>query len=228
MKKGNSYKKVAVIGLGSFGRNLVRVLSKKKDIETIAIDIDPVHVNRSKDIASKAISMDATVKENLLSAGVSDVDYVVISSGPTLESSILTVHIAKELGIPHIIAKAISIEHEKILRLVGATQIVFPERDSAEKIGNQIHIPNLIDYIPLQSGYVIQEIIPPPSFVGKTLKEIDLRKKFKVTVLAIKSLAPGDDIINPPAEVVIGGKDILIVFGEDKDIETLHQKMNHN
>lgn len=228
MRKINSTKKVAVIGLGGFGENLVKTLSEKKDIEIIAIDIDPILVNRIKDFASRSIAMDATVKENLAAAGIEDVDYAVVSSGPGLESSIITVHSLKELGVPHIIAKALNSEHEKILHLVGATGVVFPERDSAEKVGNQIHIPNLIDYIPLPSGYVIQEIKPPAAFIGKTLAEIDLRKNFKVTVLAIKSVSPKLNTLNPSANTRISGNDVLIVFGEVGDIETLDETMNHS
>jgi trk system potassium uptake protein TrkA len=168
--------------------------------------------------------MDATNKENLVSVGIDDVDFVVVASGPSLEPSIITVHILKEIGAPQIIAKALSEDHEKILRLVGATEVVFPEKDEAQKLGNQIVAPNLIDYIPLQSDFVIQEIVPPNAFVGKTLVEIGLRRKYKVTVLAIKSIIPDITTINPSGDVVIKDSDILIVFGENKDIEKLHKK----
>jgi trk system potassium uptake protein TrkA len=228
MKKKYATKKVAVIGLGGFGGSLVKTLSEKKDVEIIAIDIDPGHVAEVKDWATRSITMNATVKENLVSVGVADVDYAIVSSGPDLESSIITVHSLKELGVPHIIAKALNLEHEKILHLVGATEVVFPERDSAEKVGNRIHIPNLIDYIPLQSGYVIQEIKPPDYFVGKTLSEIDLRKKFKVTVLAIKSVSPRVNTINPSADARINENDVLIVFGAVNDIANLDETMNHS
>lgn len=216
--------KVAVIGLGSFGSHLVKALSKKRGVEIIAIDIDEGKVNDIKDFVAQPVTMDAANKENLVSVGIKDVDYVVVSSGPSLEPSIMTVHILKELGVSRIIAKALTEDHEKILRLVGATEIIYPERDIARKLGNQIDSPNLIDYLPLESGFVIQEIAPPDAFSGKTLKEIGLRKKYKVTVLAIKSIIPDITTINPAGEEVIKESDILIVFGEDKNIEKLHKK----
>ena len=216
--------KVAVIGLGSFGGHLVRALAKKKEVEILAIDIDEAKVKEIKDLVTQPVTMDASNKENLVSVGITDMDFVVVSSGPSLEPSIMTVHILKELGVMRIIAKALTEDHEKILRLVGATDIIYPERDVARKLGNQIDSPNLIDYLPLQSGFVIQEIAPPDAFIGKTLIEIGLRKKYRVTVLAIKSIIPDKTTVNPGGDEVIKESDILIVFGEDKDIENLHKK----
>jgi len=221
-------KKVAIIGLGNFGINLVRALSSKDGIEVIAIDTDVNRINEVKDMVTQPVNMDGTNKENLLSIGITDMDYVVVSSGPNLEPSILTVHILKELGVSPIIAKAVSKDHEKILRMVGATEIIFPDRDEAQKLARQLDSPNLIDYLPLQSGFVIQEIAAPDPFIGKTLIEIDLRKKYKVTVLAIKSIIPDITTINPGGEEVIKESDILIVFGEESNIERLHRKTSPN
>jgi len=217
-------KKIAIIGLGSFGINLVSALSEKKGVEIIAIDSEESRVNEIKDLAHRPVTMDATNKENLISMGFEDVDYVVVSSGPSLEPSILTVHILKEIGVQTIIAKALSEDHERILRLVGATDIVFPERDEAKKLATQLMAPNLIDYLPLQSGFAIHEIAAPDAFVGKTLLELAMRRKYRVTVLAIKSIIPDITTINPGADIVIKESDILIVFGEQEDIDRLHKK----
>lgn len=217
-------KKVAVIGLGGFGSSVVKTLARKKDVEIIAIDNDKNKVNEVKDFATQPITMDAANKDNLVSVGIEDVDIAVVASGPGLEPAIITVHILKELKVPRIIAKALSEDHEKILHLVGATDVVYPERDEGEKLGNQITSPNLIDYIPLDSGFVIQEIAPPDAFIGKTLVEIGIRKKYKVTVLAIKSIIPDKTLVNPAGDEVIKESDILIVFGENRDVETLHKK----
>ncbi len=216
--------KVAVIGLGSFGIHLIKTLAKKKDVEIIAIDINESKVNEIKDFVTQPVTMDATIKENLVSVGIKEVDHVVVSSGPALEPSILTVYILKELGVPHIIAKALTEDHVKILRMVGAADIVYPERDMAQKVGYQIDSPNLIDFLPLQKDFVIQEIAPPDMFVGKSLSKIGLRKKYRVTVLAVKSIIPDVTTINPGGDVVIKESDILIVFGENKDVEKLHRK----
>ena len=217
-------KKVVIIGLGSFGMNLVKTLAQK-DMEIIAIDSTEQAVNEIKDIATQPITMDATNKDNLTSSGITDADTVVVSTGPSLEPSIIIVHILKELGVANIIAKALGEDHEKILRLVGATEIIFPERDSAIKLGNRLNFSLLMDYIPLASGFAIQEIAPPDSFIGHTLAQIDLRKKYNITVVAIKSLIPDATTINPGGEFLIKESDILIVFGSELDIEQLHKKV---
>ncbi len=217
-------KKIAIIGLGSFGANLVKTLSRKK-VEIIAIDVDKTRVNDIKDFATQPIAMDATIKDNLYSAGITEVDCVVVSAGPTLEPSIIIVHILKELGIKKIIAKALSEDHEKILYLVGATEVSYPERDIAMKIANRLSFNNLLDYLPIESGLVVHEIAPPDSFVGKTLAEIHLRKKYNVTVIAIKSLIPEKTHINPNADFLIKESDIMVVFGSDEDIDKLHKKI---
>lgn len=217
-------KKVAVIGLGSFGANLVKTLSSKK-ADIIAIDSDKTRVNDIKDYATQPIAMDASIKENLISAGITEVDYVVVSAGPTLEPSIIIVHLLKELGVKKIIAKALSEDHEKILYLVGATEVSYPERDIAKKIANRLSFNNLLDYLPIDAGLVVHEIAPPDAFIGKTLAEIHLRKKYNVTVIAIKSLIPEQTHINPSADFLIKESDIMVVFGSDEDIDKLHKKI---
>jgi trk system potassium uptake protein TrkA len=214
-------KKIAIIGLGGFGMNLVLTLSKKNNFEIIAIDINQEKVNNVKDFCAQPISMDATNKENLESIGISDVDYAVVASGPGLEPSIITVHALKELGVPQIIAKALSEEHEKILWLVGATEVLYPERDVAQKLGNQLVSPNLIDYIPLESGLTIQEIASPDSFIGKSLTDINLRKRYNITVIAIRSIIPEAMNIHPAGDYIIKESDILIVMGSNEDIQKI-------
>lgn len=217
-------KKIAVIGLSSFGINVVKSLAHQ-DVEIIAIDTDERKVNEIKDIATQPITMDGTSKENLTSVGITDSDAVIVSMGPNLEPSIIAVHILKELGVKKIIAKALSEDHEKILFLVGANDVSYPERDVARKIASRLSFDNLLDYLPIASGFMIQEIAPPDSFIGKTLAEIHLRKKYNVTVIAIKSIIPEATIINPGGEFLVKESDILLVFGSNEDIENLHNKI---
>lgn len=220
-------KKFAIIGLSSFGINLVLTLAKQPDVEVVAIDEDERKVNQIKDIVARPITMDGTSRENLESIGIKEMDCFVVSMGPSLEPSIIAVHLLKELGARKIIAKALSEDHEKILTLVGATEVSYPERDIARKIGSRLRFDNLLDYLPIESGFMIQEIAPPDSFIGKTLAEIHLRKKYNVTVIAIKSLIPEETHINPGADFVVKESDIMLVFGTEEDIAKLHKRLDN-
>lgn len=230
-------KKFVVIGLGSFGVNLIRSLSKNK-IELIAVDINKDRVNEIKDLVTQPVTMDATNRDNLQSLGLKDVDCVIVSCGPYLEASILVVHLLSEIGVRRIIAKALTEDHERILSLVGANEVLFPERDIAIKLANQLISPNLMDYIPLDSGFVIEELAPPDMFIGKTLEQIAIRKKFNINVIGIKQIIPDRASVengtvsdsgltlNPGGDFLIKESDILIVLGTNEDIEKLHDKLN--
>ncbi len=220
-------RKFAIIGLSSFGINLVRTLAKHPDIEVIAVDEDERKVNQVKDLIDRPITMDGTNRENLESLNIKELDCVVVSMGPGLEPSIIAVHLLKELGARKIIAKALSEDHEKILTLVGATEVSYPERDVARKIGSRLRFDNLLDFLTVESGFMIQEIAPPDAFVGKTLAEIHLRQKYNVTVIAIKSLIPEATHINPGADFVVKESDILLVFGSEDDILKLHKRLDN-
>ncbi|MDW7761909.1 MAG: TrkA family potassium uptake protein [Acidobacteriota bacterium] len=219
-------KKIVIIGLGSFGINLVRTLSQEKDLEIVAVDLDEYRVNLVKDIVTRPVVMDGTRRANLETLGVGEMDCVVVSMGPKPEPSILAVYLLKELGAPRIIGKAISDDHEKILFLVGATEVSYPERDIARKIGFHIRYENTLNYLPIESGYVIQEIAPADSFVGKTLDKIQMRRKYNVTIIAVKSHVPEETFINPGADYVIRNSDNLLVFGSEEAVSRLHKQMN--
>ncbi len=216
--------KYTVIGLGSFGANLVKTLARR-NCELIAIDVNPKRVNEIKDLATQPVTMDATKKENLLSLSLTDMDAVIVATGKNLESSIIIVHHLNELGVGRIIAKALSEDHEKILSLVGASEVYYPERDMAVKLGSRLSFRNLLDYLPIEAGVVIQEIAPPDSFIGKTLAEIDLRKKYNATVVAIKSLIPEKTTVNPGADFLIKESDIMIVITSEDEVDNLHRKL---
>ena len=230
-------KKVVIIGLGSFGMSLVRSLTKM-NMEIIAVDTDKDRVNEIKDLVAQPVTMDATNRENLEALGIKDVDYAIVACGPELESSILVCNLLSDMGVSRIIAKALTEHHERILFLVGATEVLYPERDVAVKLANQLASPNLIDYIPLESGFVIEELAPPEVFLGKTLQEIDIRKKYNINVIGIKQIIPDKSslldhydpdtgiTLNPGGTFRIKESDILIVLGSQKDIENLHKKLN--
>jgi trk system potassium uptake protein TrkA len=213
--------KFAVIGLGSFGSNIAKTLYEKGN-EVLAVDEDKDKIEEVKNFVSHAINMDSADKENLQAMGIKDMDVVIVSLGPEMEASILTVLYLNELGARRIVAKALTEDHAKILESVGATEVIYPEKDMAIKTALKLSCPNVLEYLPLISGFGIQEIAPPEKFIGKNLRQLDLRNKYGIQVIAIKELIPEKTTFVPKADFVLKDSDILVIMGEDKQLEKIN------
>ena len=213
--------KFAIIGLGSFGSNIAKTLYEKGN-EVLAVDADKEKIEEVKNFVSHAINMDAADKENLQALGIKDMDVVVVSLGPEMEASILTVLYLNEIQTKRIVAKALTEDHAKILESVGATEVIYPEKDMAIKTALKLSAPNVLEYLPLISGFGIQEIAPPEKFIGKNLRELDLRNKYGIQVIAIKELIPEKTTFVPKADFVLKDSDILVIMGEDKQLEKIN------
>jgi trk system potassium uptake protein TrkA len=211
-------KKFCVIGLGNFGFHMAAALYQAGH-EIITIDSDKEKVQAVKDICSYAILGDAGNKEFLSAQGVSEMDAVVVSTGDRSHLSTLITLYAKELKVPRILVKAVNEDHGRILERVGATDIIFPEKDMARRIAHNLSSPNILEFIPLAEEYSLSETDPPKHFIGKTLVELDLRKKFNVTVIAIKDVLTDQFIPAPPANDLIKDSDVLILIGKTDDVD---------
>jgi trk system potassium uptake protein TrkA len=213
--------KFAVIGMGSFGANVARTLFERGH-EVLAIDRDKDMTEAAKNFATNAVTTEAAVKENLLVLGVSEMDVVVVSVGHELEASVMTVLYLHELGVKRIVAKALSDDHAKVLEAVGATEVIYPEKDMAIRTALRLSSPDVIEYLPLVSGITIQEIAPPVKFIGKSLKELDLTNKYGLQVIAIKEVISDRITFIPKADFVIKDSDILVIIGEEKRLSKLN------
>ena len=210
----------AVIGLGNFGYYLGSYLYEKGH-EVIALDISKSQVQKSKDVVSQAVVADATDREALESLGISQVDAAVVCIGTRMQASILATLHLKELGVKRILAKATSEEHGRILKKVGASEIIFPEKDLAIGVGTRLDNPNILDYLPFIEGYSIAELAPPKEFVGKSLKDLDLINRFSIQVLAIKEIVPKRFTQIPTGAFLVKDSDALIVLGPDEVLKKL-------
>jgi trk system potassium uptake protein TrkA len=213
--------KFAVIGLGSFGFNVAKSLYQSGR-EVLAIDRDKERVEEAKSYVTHAVVMEAADKENLEAVGLKNIDVVVVSLGPDLESSILAVLYLREIGVKRIVAKALTEDHAKILKTVGANEVIFPERDMAVRTAHRLISPNVLEYLPLLAGLSIQEIAPPDGFIGKSLKELDLINKLGIQVLAVKQLIPEKAAFIPTADFIVKDSDVLIILGEEKQLEKVN------
>ena len=215
-------KRFAVIGLGRFGYNVARALFEEGN-EVIAIDRSQERVQAMEAFSTSAIVQDATDSEQLKIIGLDEVDAVVVSTGSRISSSILICHHLKALDIKQIIVRAEDDDHGKILSQLGATQIIRPARDMAYRLARQLTRPNILDFLPLEQDYNLVQVDPPKALIGKSLRELGLRKKYGVYVIAVKELVPEKMNIVPSAEFVVKDSDILMLIGKIEDINKIKE-----
>ncbi len=207
----------AIIGLSSFGHYLAKYLSEMGH-RVMAIDKDQEKIERVKQFVDRAVIADATDKETLEGLGLGELDIIVVSLGDEIDASILVTLYLRELKVNQIIAKALTEDHGKVLDIVGATRVIFPERDEAYRLATTMESDYLIDTIPLGDGMSIIEIAAPEKFVGKSLGSLDLRNKYGVLVLVVKELVPDKVVMIPTARQVLKDSDILLILGKDEDL----------
>lgn len=226
-------RRFAVIGLGRFGSSVARTLSEKGK-EVIGVDLSEQTVQEMSDVISQAICADAKDEKSLKAIGIQNVDVAIVAIGD-LEASILITLTLKEMGIKEIVAKAVTEDHKKVLEKIGATRIVMPERDMGQRIASALLTPQVLEHIDLSSDSSIVEIISPPDFVGKSLKDLDIRARHGINIIAIKrklkSVAANGEVreeekieVVPKAEEIIRAKDILVIIGPNNSIENLKKK----
>ena len=213
-------KRFAVIGLGNFGFFATKALYEDGN-EVIAIDVDKARIQAIDPFSTEAILLNATDKESLAALGLDQMDGVVVSTGTQISTSILICLYLQELGVKKILAKALDSDHAKILKRVGATEIIHPERDMAIRVSRSLSRPNVLDFIPLADEFDLVQVGPPQDFIGKSLMELNLRAKYNVHIIAIKELVPENFILVPPANFVIKDSDILIILGKTVDINKI-------
>jgi len=174
-------KQFVVLGLGNFGFNVAKSLASGGN-QVLAIDTDPERIDEIKDYVSEAIIAGAKNTKVLNEFITGAVDAVIISIGENMEASILTTHYLKERKIKHIVVKAINENHAKILELMGADEIILPEKDIAISLAQKLSSANLLENIPLTSAFSIVEVNTSENFIGKTLKQLQLRSKYNLII----------------------------------------------
>lgn len=211
-------RRFAVIGLGHFGYHVARRLFEEGH-EVIAIDRNKILVDAMNGFSTQAIVADVSEREIVESLGIRDIDVAVVSLGEKLDVSILVTLYLKELGIGQIVVKATTDDHAKALKMVGATDIVFPEKDMAIRVAERLSSPNVFDQIGFMEGYSIVEMEAPEIFRGVALKDSDIRNKYGLSIVLIRRNGPEGAVLAPKASDKIEEGDILVLLGEDKCIE---------
>ncbi|WP_019416104.1 TrkA family potassium uptake protein [Paenisporosarcina sp. TG20] len=217
-------KEFVVIGLGRFGGSIVRELVEQ-GADVMAIDKFAERVDEFASIATQAIVADTTDESVLKSLGIRNFEHVIVAIGEDIQSSILTTLMLKEIGVKKITVKAQNDYHEKVLRKIGADQVVHPERDMGIRIANNIMSNNVLDYLELSDEHSIMEIKANEILAGSTLIDLDIRAKYGINIVGIKRGA--DILVSPQADEEILMDDVLIVIGADADIIRFEKKAMH-
>jgi trk system potassium uptake protein TrkA len=216
-------KQFVVIGIGRFGGAVAERLSQLGQ-EVLAIDTDEEAIQKISDKVTHAVTADATDENVLRSLGVRNFDVAVVAIGADIQSSIMTTLMLKEMGIRYVVAKAQNELHARVLMKIGADKIVFPERDMGERVARNLISTNILDYIELSEEHSIIEYAVPESWIGKALRNINMRAKYGVTVVAIRNASDESINISPKADSEIKEGDVMIVIGDNSDLKKLERK----
>ncbi len=211
-------KTFAVLGLGKFGSGVAESLTKA-GAEVLAVDTDEEIVNNIAPNVTHAVRADVCDAEVLKSLGVSNMDGVVVAITGSLDASVMATIIAKELGVPYILAKANDALHKKILEKVGADRVIIPEKESGNRMAYQLLAKNFLDIIELSDKVSMVELAVKPEWIGKSLRSLDLRKKAGANVVAIKQ---GQDVVvTMDPDKPLSEDMVLWVTAEKKNMEKL-------
>ena len=213
-------KSYIVIGLGLFGQALARQLCKL-GAEVLAIDVRSDLVQLVANDVTHAVVGDAQDKEVLRALGVRDMDCAIVSIGDDLAASVLITMNLMELEVPYIVCKAHDETHRRVLQKLGADRVVIPEQENAQRLGRSLHSHNVLEYIELSEDYGILEIPAPRSWVGKSLKELNIRAKLGVNIIAVESGKTTN--VSPSADYKILEGDIMVVLGDNYSLEAVQK-----
>jgi trk system potassium uptake protein len=213
-------KQVAVIGLGRFGSSLAVTLHDA-GYEVLAIDKVADLVEEITPKVTRAVRVNATNEATLQRLGINSFDVAVVTVGASIQDSVMITIILKRLGVRYIVARADNELHGDILEGIGANKVIFPERDAAIKTGPILTMRNVTDFIPLGNGSGIVKVKAPPYFIGKTLSDIGFGSDEKKGSVVLMIQRGKEGIANPTAEEVVSHIDILIIAGNNIEIEKL-------
>lgn len=215
-------KQFVVIGLGSFGTALAERLAKN-GCRVTGLDASRERVEALKNVLYEAVIGNATERESISHLPIATADTVFVSMGEDITQSILATLHAKELGARHVVVKGVTEEHGRILKRLGVDRVVFPETEIARELADRMTWTNIIDFLPIDPEYGIVEIAVPDSFAGRTLQDLDLRRKYNVWVVVLKDTLSGKLTMFPDGQVTLGADQILVVVGKQDDLNRLSE-----
>lgn len=213
-------KSYIVIGLGKFGTQAAKRLCEL-GCEVLAIDRKPELVQPMSNLVTQAVVGDARDKEVLRALDAKDFECAIVAIGDNLADSVLATMNLKELDVPYIVCKASDETHRQVLLKLGADRVVIPEQEQADRLAKNLSSPNVLEYIELSEEYGIVEIPAPKGWQGKSLKELNVRAKLGVNIIAIET--GGNINVSPSADYKITSEDIMVVLGDTAALDAVQK-----
>jgi trk system potassium uptake protein TrkA len=213
-------KRFIVVGLGNFGSGAAETLAARGH-EVIAIDTDEAKVDAMAARIERAAVGDATQVAVLKRIGAQDANGAIVSVGDDITASILTTLALRDLKVPQIYVKVISVDHARVMERQGVTETIFPERESAIALGYRLAANGLINYIRLGPGFSIQEMAVPPGWIGKSLRELELRVRHHVQIIALRDMLHDQWFPAPDPDRPLTDSDTLVISGREEDLSSV-------
>lgn len=213
-------KQFLVIGAGRFGASVAKTLYEMGH-DVMVVDDDEGKIQLISDEVTNAVQADASSETSLKALDIKDFNAVVIAIGENVQASIMAAILLIELKAQYIVAKARTTLHGKVLEKIGVNQVVFPERDMGHKLARSLVAPSIIDMIELSDDYSVVEVMAPKQMVGKSLKELNLRARHGINVIALRRNHGDKTNLSPVAEDIIEPEDIVVAIGPNKNLKKL-------
>ena len=210
-------KRFVIVGLGNFGASAAELLGAQGH-DVLAVDTNEAAVERVAGFVAQAVVADGRGAKTLDRIGARGADAAIISTGDDITSSILSTMALHDLGVKEIYVKVISIDHARVMEKLGVTETIFPERDSAQRLATRITSTTILNFVRLGTGFGMQEMAVPESWVGQSLRKLELPKRYGVSVIALHDVLTDEMISTPDPDALLKESDTLLVAGREKDL----------
>jgi trk system potassium uptake protein TrkA len=210
-------KRFVVVGLGNFGSSVAEALHAQGH-DVIAIDVDEDAVDRIAPHVSRAAVGDGRSATALERAGATDADVGIVSTGDDITASILSTLALRDHGVSEIYVKVVSTDHARVMAKIGVTETIFPERESGLRLATRVSSRGILNYVHLGAGFSVQEMAVPESWIGRSLRELGLPRRYRISVLAVHDVLLDEMILVPEPDARLKESDTLVVAGADEDL----------
>ena len=213
-------KQFLVLGLGRFGKSVARSLTELGH-EVLAVDNDADAVAAAAEYVTQSVQANCTDEDTIRSFDPAGFDAAVVAIGTNVRDSVLACLLCKEAGAPLVIAKAMDELHGKLLSKIGVDRVIYPERDMGERLARSLTSPSVLDMMELSGDYRVAEVMAPASWADRTLAEIDVRRRYGVSVIGVRR---GTDFLSAPgADTRLAQGDVLVAIGPEESINELER-----